>query len=91
MAVGSVVADLAIVEGLLIWSNHIDKANDATEDATVTAKMTSTAIGNSGGSRGSGWCRRASNGDEEEKAEETMEAAATAKEAVSYNGRKRKR
>ena len=54
MAVGSVVADLAIVEGLLIWSNHIDKANDATEDATVTAEMTSTATGNSGGSRGSG-------------------------------------
>ena len=42
MVVGSVVADLAILEVLSIWSNHIDKANDATEDAAVTAEMTAT-------------------------------------------------
>ena len=42
MAVGSVVADLAIVEVLSIWSNHIDKANNATEDAAVAAEMTAT-------------------------------------------------
>ena len=46
MAVGSVVADLAIVEVLSIWYNHnkfiIGKTNDATEDAAVAAEMTVT-------------------------------------------------
>ena len=42
MAVGSVVADLAVLGVLSMWSNRIDKANDATEDAVVTTEMTAT-------------------------------------------------
>ena len=77
--------DLAILEGLSIWSNHV-QAKDATEGATVTTKMTTTtseAAEVADGAKGPTTETR------KKDAEETVRAAAAAKEAVAAQEKER--